>query len=74
VKGISGHRISREIRQRQVALGLCVGMTNRQMSEVLGISKGMVRRVREELLKKTGMDSFEFATQQNAAVREALWG
>lgn len=63
-----------ELRRRQISLCLCVGLSNRQMADVLGAPESVIAREAFCVLEDSGMDSrFEFALRQNAAVREELW-
>jgi hypothetical protein len=63
-----------QLLKRQIALCTCVRMNYRQIAMALGISTYEAQRVTEQLLDETGMsDRFEFAVQQNAAVREKYW-
>jgi DNA-binding NarL/FixJ family response regulator len=61
-------------RERQLAFAICCGMPDSVIAEALGIGPYRVRISIAELLEKTGMaNRVEFATQQNAAVRELLY-
>jgi DNA-binding NarL/FixJ family response regulator len=60
---------------RQVSLGLCAGLSTRQMARILGRSKSSINAKVHSLLHKTGMaDRLEFAVQMNACTREKVWG
>jgi DNA-binding CsgD family transcriptional regulator len=59
--------------ERRIAFGLCGGMSNRQIAEALGMDPDSTGPLVTRLLTKTGMaNRFEFALQQNAAVRDLL--
>ena len=73
-RGEAGRALA-ELRRRQIAFGLCCGMPDRVIAEVCGLSVGSVGRMVYGIMQSTGMsDRFEFATQQNAAVRRLMWG
>lgn len=60
--------------QRQLAIGICLGLNGRKIAEVLGIDAASANTMIYRLLLEAGMASrYEFATQQNAAVREKLY-
>ena len=61
--------------ERQIAFGLCCGMSNEQMADALGVAKNTVAGRARHLMEKTGMaNRIEFALQQNARVREQIYG
>lgn len=61
--------------ERQLAFALCCRMPYAVIAQALGITTKSVARRVTSLLDKTGMgDPFEFALQQNAAVRELAQG
>jgi DNA-binding NarL/FixJ family response regulator len=60
--------------ERQIAVGLCCGMAEKQMAEALGVSLNQIRHRTRKLLDRSGMaDRMEFALVQNAAVREQMY-
>jgi len=63
-----------ELLRRQVAVCLCVHLSDRRIAELLGITYYRATRIVNQLLTETGMgDRMEFAIQQNAAVRDEYW-
>jgi hypothetical protein len=61
------------LRERQLAIGICAGMTHRQIGEALGIGKRSVDERVQALLHKSGSkDHYSFALERNAAVQERL--
>lgn len=77
MKKHSGPRAGRramDVRRRQVAFGLCAGLHYGQTAEPPGILYQAVEHCARGLFDQPGMaDRFEFAVQENAAVREKPW-
>jgi DNA-binding NarL/FixJ family response regulator len=60
--------------QRCVALGLCCGLSRRQIADALGISRTVVSIHSNAIYRKTGMsDRVEFALLRNAAISEKVY-
>jgi hypothetical protein len=58
------------LRQRQVAFGICCGMSPAQIGQAIGLGVYWTRHVIHELLPLYGCDDrVEFAVNVNAAVR-----
>jgi DNA-binding NarL/FixJ family response regulator len=66
-------RVQRETRRRQIAMGICLGMSVRQMAEALDLNIPTVYKSHYRVIRDAGMsDRVEFALLQNAGVREVL--
>jgi DNA-binding NarL/FixJ family response regulator len=61
-------------RERCVALGLCCGLSRRQIADALGISRTVVGIHSRAVYRKAGIaDRLEFALFRNAAVSEKVF-
>ena len=63
-----------ELLRHQVALCLCVHLSDLKIAELLGITAYRASRLVNQMLEETGMGNrIEFAIQRNAAVRDEYW-
>jgi hypothetical protein len=64
----------RETRRRQISMGICLGMSVRQMAEALNLKAGYVEDLQTVVIRDAGMnDRVEFALIQNAGTRELMY-